>query len=117
MGNGPNATKPATNYAAAAAPRHVLPGDLPSAIKHLDDRELEQLLNAVTAERLRRGVKASPIDKTTKKQADASAVTLKPGKLNAVRAALKAGVTPSTIAKEFGVSQSDVRKVIAGERR
>jgi predicted transcriptional regulator len=35
--------------------------------------------------------------------------------LNAVRAAFKAGVTPSKIAKEFGISQADVRKVIASE--
>src|SRR5260370_34365441 len=42
-------------------------------------------------------------------------VTLNLGKVNAVRAAFKAGVTPSKIAKEFGISQADVRKVIASE--
>jgi transposase-like protein len=30
--------------------------------------------------------------------------------VNAVRAAFKAGVTPSRIARQFGLSQSDVRK-------
>jgi hypothetical protein len=38
------------------------------------------------------------------------AVHLTPGKLNAVRAAFKAGVEPSQIARQFGLSQSDVRK-------
>jgi predicted transcriptional regulator len=37
------------------------------------------------------------------------------GKLNAVRAAFKAGVTPSRIARQFGVSQSDVRKALASD--
>src|ERR1700690_2277304 len=32
--------------------RHILPGDLPAAIKHLNDQELEQLPVAVTAEQI-----------------------------------------------------------------
>jgi len=39
------------------------------------------------------------------------------GKLNAVRAAFKAGVKPSAIARQFGISQSDIRKALATERR
>jgi transposase-like protein len=46
---------------------------------------------------------------------EAPAVTLTIGKLNAVRAAFKAGVRPSKIAKQFGISQSEVRKIIAGD--
>ena len=37
--------------------RHVLPSDLPSAVKHLNDQELEQLLAAVVAEQVQRGGK------------------------------------------------------------
>jgi hypothetical protein len=33
--------------------------------------------------------------------------------INAVRAASKAGVKPSLIARQFGLSQSDIRKVLA----
>jgi len=47
---------------------------------------------------------------------EAGGVSLTIGKLNAVRAAFKAGVTPSKIAKQFGIPQSDVRKVIASEK-
>jgi hypothetical protein len=36
-------------------------------------------------------------------------------RLNAVRAAFKAGVKPAVIARQFGVSQSDVRKVLGAE--
>jgi transposase-like protein len=40
------------------------------------------------------------------------------GRLNAVRAAFKAGVKPSAIARQFGISQSDVRKALSqGTRR
>jgi hypothetical protein len=37
------------------------------------------------------------------------------GQLNAVRAAFKAGVTPARIARQFGLSHSDVRKALASE--
>ena len=101
---------------AASSPRHVLPSDLPAAIKHLNDQELEQLMAAVTAEQARRGKKPPSHAKTPSKgPLEAVAVSLTPGKLNAVRAAFKAGVRPSKIAKQFGISQSDVRKVLAGE--
>ena len=104
-----------TADSAASSPRHVLPNDLPTAIKHLDDNELEQLLAAVTAEQQRRGKKPSTPKKTLSKRMEAPAVTLTIGKLNAVRAAFKAGVRPSKIAKQFGISQSEVRKIIAGD--
>jgi hypothetical protein len=116
MGNGPNSPRHISSNVTATAPRYVLPNDLPAAVKHLEDPELEQLFDAVVAERLRRGMK-SPVPENTPSQrtVDAGAVSLNLGKLNAVRAAFKAGVTPSKIAKEFGISQADVRKVIASE--
>src|SRR5262249_11805004 len=42
-------------------------------------------------------------------------VSLTRGQVNAVRAASKAGITPSRIASQFAISQSDVRKVGASE--
>src|SRR5262249_20273759 len=39
------------------------------------------------------------------------------GQLNAVRATFKARITPSRIARRFGVSQSDVRKMLAPQFR
>src|SRR6476660_53719 len=45
--------------------------------------------------------------------AEDGAGSLTTGKLNAVRAAFKAGVKPSAIARQFGISQSDVRKTPA----
>jgi hypothetical protein len=84
-----------TPSGARDAPRHVLPSDLPVAIKHLDDDELEQLQAAVTAEQQRRGKITPASEKTLSKRVEAAAVSLTPGKLNAVLAAFKAGVTPA----------------------
>jgi DNA-binding transcriptional regulator LsrR (DeoR family) len=38
-----------------------------------------------------------------------------PGKVNAIRAAFKAGVKPPQIARQLGLSQSDVRKALASD--
>ena len=100
----------------ATSSRHILPGDLPSAIEHLNDQELEQLQAAVTAEQQRRGKKPQAPEKPLSKRVEAQSISMTPGKLNAVRAAFKAGVTPAKIAKQFGISQSDVRKVLASDR-
>jgi transposase-like protein len=42
-------------------------------------------------------------------------VSLIRGQVNAVRAAFKAGITPSRIARQFGLSQSNVRKALASD--
>jgi hypothetical protein len=104
-----------------------LPKDLAGALKRLDDREIDALLAAVTTEAERRG-RRSPQRSKEKFAADAKtqahqapaeagAGSLTTGKLNAVRAAFKAGVKPSAIARQFGISQSDVRKALATEGR
>ena len=103
--------------AAAASPSYALPKNLPSAIKHLDDDQLDRLIAAALAERQARGgKKLSASDETFRKQLTKEvAPPLALGKLNAVRAAFKAGVTPSRIARQFGVSQSDVRRALASD--
>jgi hypothetical protein len=71
-------------------PRHVLPKDLPSAIKRLQDRELDLLLAAVLAEQERRGRKPAVSAETSPKRGlKAVAVSLTHAKINAVRAAFK----------------------------
>jgi hypothetical protein len=107
--------------AASASPRrHVLPKDLPGAIKQLDDQEVDRLLAAALAEQKRRGRKPSAsTEPRTSRRSKRPLFILTPGKMNAVRAAFKAGVRPSQIARQFGLSQSDVRKALAsdGSRR
>ena len=110
--------------------RHVLPENLDLAVKQLTDDELMQLVEVVLHEAEQRG--KSPLQKTSsppetvqksrltektssRKQIELAEVALSPGKLNAVRAAFKAGVTPSRIARQFGISQANVRKALASE--
>jgi hypothetical protein len=112
--NPPPSSQVNSDVAAASLRRHVLPKDLPAAIKHLDDQELDRLLAAVLDEERRRGRKpAVSIRTPDQPRLEAAVVRLTPGKLNAVRAASKAGVKPSQIARQFGLSQSDVRKAVA----
>jgi hypothetical protein len=108
----------------ASQPRHLLPKDLAGALKRLGDAEVDALLAAVTTEAKRRG-RPTPTPPTTadakslRRQAttDDGTGSLTTGKLNAVCAAFKAGVRPSAIARQFGISQSDVRKALATEVR
>ena len=114
--NPPPSSQVNTDAAAASLRRHVLPKDLPAAIKQLDDQELDRLQAAVLAEQKRRGRKpGESVEPRNKPRIEAVAVHLTPGKLNAVRAAFKAGVKPSQIARQFGLSQSDVRKALASD--
>jgi hypothetical protein len=104
--------------AAAASPSYALPKNLPSALKHLDDVQLDRLVAAALAERQARGGKKLSVSEvpSRKQRTKEVAPPLALGKLNAVRAAFKAGVRPSRIARQFGISQSDVRKALASDR-
>jgi hypothetical protein len=46
---------PQAKQSSAQKRRHVLPNDLPNAVKHLDDRELDLLITASLQEAKRRG--------------------------------------------------------------
>ncbi len=123
---------PATEEATEGEPqRYVLPKNLRNAIKHLSDGELD-LMHAATLEELKRrgrtpksvetDLPARPVltkiqSPPTKKRGhvDIAAVPLTRGQMNAVRAAFKAGITPSRIARQFGLSQADVRKALAAD--
>jgi hypothetical protein len=125
-----NAAKEATE---AASQRHILPKNLRHALTQLSDGELDELFEAAFDEAKRRGRLPSSVrtdvtpsvlrssELTTKRlaptgkrrQVDISEIPLTRGQVNAIRASFKAGITPSRIARQFGVSQSDVRKALA----
>jgi hypothetical protein len=113
----------ASDQIASHDQRYVLPKDLPNAVKHLNDQELDRLLEATVEEAKRRGrlprrfeaepVASPPADVSSPKRPDDIAThSLTRGQINAVRAALTAGIKPSLIARQFGISQADVRKVL-----
>jgi DNA invertase Pin-like site-specific DNA recombinase len=99
---------------AASSPRYLLPKDLASGISQLTDQEFDRLLAAMLVEQKRRGKKL-PVSRKTPRKPPVEEIgpPLTLAKLNAVRAAFKAGVAPSRIARQFGISQSDVRKALA----
>jgi hypothetical protein len=119
--------------------RHILPKNLRHAVKQLSDKELDELFEVVFDEARRRGrlprnvetdlgpssrrpselvAKRSPVtDKSQRRKVDIAEVSLTQGQVNAVRAAFKAGVTPSRIARQFGISQANIRKALATIRR
>jgi hypothetical protein len=122
------------------SPRHVLPRDLSNALKQLDDGELDRLFAATRDELQSRGrlLTSSPVIRSTthmgreqrawdqsttteespnRRQPEEPNVALTQGQVKAVRATFKAGITPTRIARQFGISQSDVRKVLASESR
>jgi hypothetical protein len=116
-----------------ASRRHILPKNLRHAVRHLSDGELDELFGAVFDEVKRRGrlppsvrtdrapSSLRPSGLTTKRlpptdqrrQKDTAEISLTRGQVMAIRAAFKAGVKPSQIARHFGVSQSNVRKALA----
>ena len=117
----PPSTKPAQEL------RHALPKDLPNAVKHLTDAELDHLVTVSINEAKRRGrlppsFQTKPRDdsrrsSTKDRRSTVAPVSLTRGKINAVFAAFKAGITPSQIARQFGIAQSDIHKVLRSETR
>jgi hypothetical protein len=109
--------------------RPALPKDLPKAIQYLADEQLDWLLRTVMQEARRRGrplpvVEAAPTnispksprpERPTRQREIGPATGLTQGQMNAVRAAFKAGVPPRRIARQFGLSQSQVRKALSSK--
>jgi hypothetical protein len=119
-----DASPPTRRVSAKEAPadtatqRHVLPKDLPKAIKYLTDRELDRLITASVQEAKRRGrllptsvwptAKDASVQKQSpsrdKGQAEVVKSSLTRGQVSAVHAATKAGIKPSQIARQFGMT-------------
>jgi hypothetical protein len=133
---GPSSNNPPEALPGRPSRRPALPKDLPKAIWYLEDQELDWLLRVATEEAKRRGrpmpmpeasptntpaASSEPIPEQTKpsgrqfrqRQIRPAAAALTKGQVNAVRAAFEAGLTPSRIARQFGLSQSDVRKALS----
>ena len=79
----------ADRVASADERRHVLPKDLPNAVKHLNDEELDRLLVVTLAEAKRRGRHTTPTNKRPPTRPLESAPSLTRGQLNAVHAAFQ----------------------------
>ncbi len=94
----------------------ALPANLERSLRHLDDGDLDRLLEAVAAEARRRG---RTDGKTTGARARGKAAPVTAGQEKLILAASEAGLTPAAIAREFRLSRAQVEGVLAGagERR
>ena len=125
----PTAESPVAGAKIETTPqRYVLPKNLRNAVKHLSDGELDLMHAAILEELKRRGRTPKSVETDlparpdlTKMQSaptktakfNTAEVSLTRGQVNAVRSAFKAGITPSRIAREFGIPLSDVRQALA----
>src|SRR5262249_6755462 len=64
----PSVNSPSSSAITHTSSRHVLPANLPNAVKKLGDQELDRLLEAVIAEQRRRGRKLPASDETSRKR-------------------------------------------------
>jgi hypothetical protein len=119
---------PATEAPTETAPqRHVLPKNLRNAVKHLSDGELDLMFAATLEEMKRRGRTPQGVETDLPARPDLTKIQSPPtekrsmfsltrGQVSAVRSAFKAGITPSRIAREFGIPLSDVRQALAADK-
>lgn len=101
----------------------ILPADLELGLARLDRGELNRLAKAVMSEFRRRGLSLqTETDDTARSTSAAQHVRaseppterprLSQARMNAVRAAVRAGVKPTMVARQFGVSLPLVRKIL-----
>ena len=122
----------ATSSGGNTSPRLALPSDLSGSLQHLDDAQLDTLLNAIKVETRRRGrpiadedrraaqtVKVPPVKPAPrhKPRAKGRASKITPGQTNIIRAAFEAGVKPSAIARQFRIARAEVERIVGAPKR
>ena len=106
--SGPAMDEPVLSEAPAAArPRPLLPSDLAASLQILSAAEFERLLSAVNGEASRRRKSEPTSAQAHVPRPQKANAGIPSGKANAVRA-----VKPSAIARQFGISQADIRALL-----
>jgi hypothetical protein len=93
--------------------RHVLPKDLPNAVKHLNDEELDRLLVVTLAEAKRRGRHTTPTDKHFQTRLRISSL-VDTWATERGACGFQGWHSPARIA--FGLSQADVRAALKSDK-
>jgi hypothetical protein len=96
-------------------PTHILPKNLENALAKLPDGDFDRLLDGVLREQKRRA-RLKPVSSPTPRDFRSEAHSLTTGQINAIRAAIRAGVKPTQIARQFRVSQSDIKTALRTDR-
>jgi hypothetical protein len=107
--SGGSSTTSRQKQAAPERKSYILPKDIANSLSHLSDRDFGLLLKACMKEKTRRLPASSP----RAGKAAAAATPLTTAQVNAVRAAFKAGVRPPVIARQFRLSQAQIREALA----
>ena len=89
----------------------MLSADLDRSLRHLDDAELDRLVDAATTEARRRGRQAG---KTSGGKGRGRPAPVTAGQEKLILAAFEAGLKPAAIAREFRLSRAQVDGVLAG---
>lgn len=109
----------------AAPLQLLLPKDLLSSLKHLSDADLMRLKSAAEDEAARRKLlvrlpardkaaeRSSAPHRSKQPQRPARSSTLSPALSKVIRAAIKAGVKPNAVARQFGVSLAAIQKALS----
>jgi len=119
----PSKVSSASSTGPASAPRLALPSDLSASLRFLDDADLQRLLVAVNTEidRRRRGGSTPGVGSTAPitgsrpapvRDEHTNIAEIPEGKANIIRAAFGAGLKPPAIARTFGISLSQVNRII-----
>ena len=89
----------------------ALPADLACPLRHLNDADLDRLVEAATAEARRRGRQAG---KTSGGRERTKPAPVTPGQKKLILAAFEAGLKPAAIAREIRLSRAQIDGVLAG---
>lgn len=124
-GDGPRSREPAAAERAepaAVADPAATAGQLLAGLEKLPSSDLLSLVSALGVEVARRGLMPVRVDEPApkagarRKPSSASAgksvtASMPTSKVNAIRAALEAGVKPGAVARQFGVSIAQIKKL------
>ena len=118
-----SATGSAADRTMATRTPVLLPSNLESSLAILSEDEFARLHAGVTAEAARRKntvrspkpTQAAVAHASNSSKSKPASGSLSTAKANLVRAAIKAGVKPSAIARQFGVSKSEISEVLRSE--
>jgi hypothetical protein len=100
---------------AAGSPKSLLPSDLAGSLTHLSEQDIKRLAEALDTEMRRRGISVPPIDTKRPQRSRTRAADLPEltrSQISLIRSSIKAGVKPSVLSRQFGLSQSQIRAAL-----
>lgn len=91
-------------------PRIVLPQNLAASLRHLSDRDILRLWNAVMTEKQSRGL-SEPKQKgqrSSKDKPDPILSQLTRSQISLIRSSIQAGVKPAALSRQFGLTRAQI---------